>query len=95
MRVVWTEPAERSLDDIVNFIAIDNPAAAMRMDELMRDAGSRLADMPNRGRRGPLPGTRELLVHPHYFLVYRIENDAVEILAVIHTSRQWPPLIDP
>jgi hypothetical protein len=37
--------------------------------------------MPNRGRRGAEPGTRELVVAGlPYIVVYRVKDDAVEIL---------------
>lgn len=43
------------------------------------------------GKPGRIMGTRELVVHRHYFLVYELHTDTVYILAVVHTSRQWPP----
>ena len=33
----------------------------------------------------------ELISHEHYRLVYKIDGDTVWILALVHTSRQWPP----
>jgi plasmid stabilization system protein ParE len=32
-----------------------------------------------------------LLAHRHYFLIYRIHENTVQILRLLHTSRQWPP----
>ena len=39
MRVLWTLAAEQDRADIVDFIALDNPLAAIRMDELFAAAG--------------------------------------------------------
>lgn len=41
MRVLWTLSAEQDGADIVDFIAQDNPLAAIQMDELfwLRSAG--------------------------------------------------------
>ena len=42
---------------------------------------------------GRVEGTREFVVHKHYILVYEIINETVIILAVLHTSKQYPPII--
>ena len=36
-------------------------------------------------------GTRELIPHESYRLVYEIEGTTVWVLALVHTARQWPP----
>jgi plasmid stabilization system protein ParE len=38
----------------------------------------------------PGPGTRELIPHESYRLVYEVEGDTVWILALVHTARMWP-----
>ena len=38
-----------------------------------------------------IAGTREFLAHPRYRIVYTIGSDALTILALVHTARQWPP----
>nr|WP_314627025.1 type II toxin-antitoxin system RelE/ParE family toxin [uncultured Noviherbaspirillum sp.] len=90
MRVVWTPEAEQDRVDIWHYIAEDKPAAAERLDRLFSNAASNLARLPTLGKPGKIPGTRELLPHQHYRLVYEIERDTVWILALVHTSRQWP-----
>ncbi|HWK14538.1 MAG TPA: type II toxin-antitoxin system RelE/ParE family toxin [Rhizobiaceae bacterium] len=46
------------------------------------------------GRPGAVLGTREAIPHPSYRLVYQLGEEAVFILAIVHTSRRWPPLSD-
>ena len=92
MRVVWTPEAEQDRDDIWNHIAADNPRAAARMDELFSSAAARLVDHPKLGRGGKISGTRELIPHESYRLVYEIEGDTVWVLTLVHTARLWPPL---
>lgn len=91
MRVLWTLSAEQDRADIVDFIAQDNPLAAIRMDEVFAAAAGRLAEQPLMGRPGQIPGTRELIPHDSYRLVYEVQTDTVWILALVHTARLWPP----
>lgn len=91
MRVLWTPAAVQDRADIVDFIAQDNPLAAIRMDELFDAAVGHLAQHPLMGRLGQVPGTRELTPHENYRLVYEVQADTVWILALVHTARLWPP----
>lgn len=92
MRVIWTPEAEQDRSAIWDYLEARDPAAAVRMDRLFGDAAARLADFPLLGHEGDVSGTRELTPHRHYRLVYEVAGDAVWILVLIHTARQWPPL---
>jgi addiction module RelE/StbE family toxin len=91
VKVIWTPEAERERLEIVNYIAADNLRAAVKMDELFGAAAARLAKRPKTGRPGKISGTRELIPHDSYRLVYEIVDNTVWVLALVHTSRQWPP----
>lgn len=69
MIVVWTPEAEQDRADFWDYIAADNPGAAIRMDELFSDAAARLATHPKMGGTGKISGTRELIPHESYSLV--------------------------
>jgi toxin ParE1/3/4 len=90
MRVFWASVAEQDRADIIDYISQDNPLAAIRMDELFAEAAGRLADHPHLGKAGQIPGTRELIAHESYRLVYEARGDTVWILALVHTARMWP-----
>ena len=92
MRLRWTRLADRDLDEIAAYIGQDSPAAAARVVlELIDQAVTLLPTNPAIGRPGRVLGTRELVVgHLPYILAYRVRDDAVEILRVLHTSRAWP-----
>jgi len=93
VRVIWTPEAEQDRTDVWDYIAADNPHAAARMDELFSDAAARLAEHPELGTPGKIPGTRELIPHESYRLVYEIERETtVWVLALVHTAMQWPPV---
>ena len=91
MRVVWTPEAQQDRFDIWEYIATDSPHSAAQMDELFSAAAASLFEHPELGRPGKVPGTRELIPHENYRLVYEIVQGTVWLLALVHTSRQWPP----
>ena len=86
--------AQQDRADIWDYIAADNPRAALRMDLLFSDAAARLAAYPKMAKAGRIAGTRELIPHESYRLVYEIDGTTVWVLALVHTARQWPPLED-
>jgi toxin ParE1/3/4 len=92
MRVVWTPEALQDRSDIWDYIATDNPRAAANVDALFSEAAARLVDHPKLGRPGKIAGTRELIPHANYRLVYEVVGETVWLLTLIHTSRQWPPI---
>jgi plasmid stabilization system protein ParE len=54
-------------------------------------AAQNLAAFPLSGRPGRVEGTREILVPNTPFLIaYRIKQDEVHLLAVLHGARRWP-----
>jgi toxin ParE1/3/4 len=79
------------LDDIAEYIAQDRPMAARRMIERIEESVIRLKTHPDLGRPGRFPRTRELIIAGTPFIVpYRIQEDVVEILTVLHAARRWP-----
>ena len=90
MIVFWAPEAEQDRADIMDYIAADNPSAAIHMDQLFGEAASWLTDHPLMGKPGHIPDTRELIPHPSYRLVYTINQDRVWVLALVHTARLWP-----
>lgn len=89
--VAWLHEALADLRGISDYIAKDNPAAARRVVGAIRDGVGILKEHPGVGRPGRLDGTRELVVRRYpYIVAYRQVESAVQILAVVHTSRLWP-----
>lgn len=88
--IIWRPKAREDARRIVDYISDRNPAAALRLTELLEDAAERLADHPYMHRAGRAPDTREAIITPNYMLVYRVGTEAIEILAVKHTRQQYP-----
>lgn len=90
MNITWKPLALDDREQIIDFIAKDNPTAALALDELIEQKADALVEHPELYRTGRKRGTREMVVHPHYIVVYRIQNQTIEILRVKHTAQQWP-----
>ena len=91
MRVKWTRKALLNLDQAMDFIAADKPAAASMVASNIWNAALGLADHPGMGRPGRVAGTRELIVPGLPYILPYVEKDGtVIILRVMHTSMKWP-----
>jgi len=88
--IVWLPQARRNLAAIVRFIAEESPTAARRMKGLIETSVLPLAEHPYLFRAGRVPGTREVVAHPNYVVVYRVTATAVLVLRVLHARQQYP-----
>jgi toxin ParE1/3/4 len=91
--ILWSESALERITEFLDFIAEDNPAAAKRIVEDLRQRIGILAEQPRLGRHlseGIDPGLRRLIVGK-YVVVYRIQETRriIDIVAVRH-SRERP-----
>ncbi len=51
----------------------------------------RLPDHPQLYWAGRVAGTREMIVHRSYLVIYAEDKDVISILRVLHGAQQWPP----
>ncbi|HAT8623610.1 TPA: type II toxin-antitoxin system mRNA interferase toxin, RelE/StbE family [Legionella pneumophila] len=94
MRIKWTIGAKKNLNQIEEYIAQDNPKAAV--DAVIRIINSigMLSNNPAMGRIGRIFDTRELVISGTPFIVpYRIKSGQIEIIRVLHSSMKWPDSI--
>ncbi|HEY0334542.1 MAG TPA: type II toxin-antitoxin system RelE/ParE family toxin [Stenotrophomonas sp.] len=91
MRVLrWTWPAHKDRERIFNHIAGEDPEAAVKLSMRIHERARSLLDQPGIGRPGAVEGTRELVVHSHYVLVYAVTPSAITVVRVVHARQQWP-----
>jgi toxin ParE1/3/4 len=90
-----TPAAEKDLDQITDFIATDNPAAAHRLVDRIEAKCQGLAEMPGtgRGRDELAPNLRSSHVGT-YVIFYRPEAGGIEVIRVIHGQRDIPKLFE-
>ena len=92
MEIIWTPEAEKDRLAVFEYIAADNPSAAITLDDRLVEVVSKLIDFPTMGTQGLISGTRELILEKHFRVIYELKGTTVWILALVHTSRQWTPL---
>jgi toxin ParE1/3/4 len=87
----WRQAAREDLLAIVDYISDDNPAAAEALKDEIEAKVLRLLDHPKLYRSGRVPGTREMVVHRNYVVIYNQDKTTISILRVLHGAQQWPP----
>jgi toxin ParE1/3/4 len=92
MTIEWAPEAIFDLADLRDYIARDNPEAAVRLTLIIVAAIEvELADNPELGHPGRVSGTRELVIPDTPVIVpYRVQRGALQILGVYHHARRWP-----
>ncbi len=90
MKLVWRPHAVADRARIMEYIAQDNPGAALELDLEFEAKAEQLPLHPKLYRPGRVKGTREIVVRPNYIMVYAIEGDTLTILRVLHAAQQWP-----
>jgi len=86
--IAWTDEARRWLEDIFEYIAADNPAAAAQTVQGIYERAQVLAAFPEIGHRY-LASSRNvrILLYGHYRIAYLVKDDRnVDILGVFHGS---------
>lgn len=83
MRIQWADRALRDLEELLEFIAVDNPGAARRLHDRVFRKTDHLEAFPDFGPFSVEAGDpfREILVKP-LRLLYLHEGEAVTVIAV-------------
>lgn len=89
--IIWTEPAIQSLDEIADYIALDNLNAAQDLVLEVFDQLERLKEHPLSGRTIPeldVSIYREIIVSPCR-VFYRVDGDKLYVVAIIREEQQF------
>ena len=88
MEIKFRDEAERDLDNIHAWIAVDRPEVATRViDQIFRNVET-IALFPRLGRSGRAHGTLEWITPGlPYIIVYQLEIGCLIVLAVFHDAQ--------
>ena len=92
-KIIWTELALSNLEIIFEFIKQDSEKyAGLVVNEITKSV-ELLKTFPNFGRIVPELSdkqTREI-IHSNYRIVYKIEDEVIQILTIHHCSKLFDP----
>lgn len=91
MKLVWSAFALADRDGIFTHIEVENPRAAIAIDERIAASAHRLVDFPESGRPAALPARENsLLLGTPYVAAYIVTERAIRVLRVLHGAQKWP-----
>jgi addiction module RelE/StbE family toxin len=90
MYLVWRPQALADREAIMDYIATDNPLAALTLDDNFEAQAELARQQPKLYKLGRVQGTREIVVQPNDVMVYRVEADTLAVLRILHARQQWP-----
>ncbi len=91
MRVRYTPRARSDLSEIAEYLRPRSPAGAKRVGAALDAFFKTLSRYPYSGRLQDVPHVRKGVVPPWGYLVYyRVDDDAVVVLAVQHPAQARP-----
>jgi len=96
-KVVFLHSALEDLEQIVVYIAQDDVNAAQRLHDGIVETANKLSDFPMMGKLAPAEkigkhGFR-MIGHGQYLLFYKVYDNTVVILRVLHGARDYPNLL--
>lgn len=92
-RVEWSPRALEDVEALAAYIAADSPAYAASVVKKILETTRNLSQFPFAGREVPELGEanlREQFAYS-YRIIYRVRDETVTIVAVIHTKRLLEP----
>jgi toxin ParE1/3/4 len=86
----WSPRSLKHVKAIRDYIAADNPTAAISVLSEIKEKAENLTQFPMLGRQGRATGTRELVISKYpYILIYKLTATKIKIAAVVHQSKKY------
>ena len=96
MKVYWTRNAIKHLTNIYEYVALNSPTYARRMVDRITHRSEQISTQPFSGRKVPEYETEDIreLIEKPYRIIYRLKQDQIDVLAVIHGAQLLPEEIE-
>jgi toxin ParE1/3/4 len=93
MNVELTPLAITDLEEIGDRIALRNPSRAVSFIQELREKARKIGDFPHAGSPRPQWGENVRIdLHGRYLIVYRVTEQSVQVLRVVHGGRDLDAL---
>ena len=92
-KISFTRLAAYDLDEIIDYISLDNRETALKFSHVLKESKKALGDTPNIGVK--YKGSRYLVLK-NYIVVYDVDesNKTVYINLVSESHRQWKEILE-
>ena len=92
--VIWADPAEAGFERLLSYIEAENPVAARKLYRRTIQALDHAAAFPELAPTIPELGRgyRELLAVRPFRVVYRVEAEALRVIAIMRQEHDFDPL---
>jgi plasmid stabilization system protein ParE len=97
-KVMMTRNAESDLDEIINFIAQNNPQTALKILDRIKARANTLNSNPARGAYVPELLAKNIkdyrqLTEPPWKIIYKIDKKVVYIMTIIDSRRNLQDIL--
>jgi toxin ParE1/3/4 len=92
MKIIWSPTSRTKTKEILEYVAEDNPDAALALIDQFESKVEKLKENPESGRVLPElknDKIREIVVHKNYGVIYEINPDTIEILTIRHFRQNF------
>ena len=92
MKIIWSPLAVERIEEISEYIALDNLDASITWVEDVFKLVENLTDYPDSGRVVPEIETESIreIIFGNYRIVYKVETEIISILTVRNFKQQLP-----
>ena len=91
MQIRYTRLAVSDLTQAYDYIETDSPQNAREVIGRIEKSIETIASYPLLGKQGRVAETRGFFATgTPYIIIYRIKEDSLQILSILHTSRKYP-----
>lgn len=90
MRIIWSPTSFQKLAEIIDYVSsYDADTAANLVRKFETQIRSLKKASPIHANDSSIKWVRELVIHPHYLVIYEIRDDQIWVLTVRRTRQEY------